>query len=63
MNGKQLAEHSLKLIPDLPVLYTSGYTQDIISQQGILSDDIELIEKPFRAAEFTDKIRALLDRE
>ena len=63
INGRQLAEHSLKIIPDLPILYTSGYTQDIISQQGMLSDDIELVEKPFRATDFTDKIRALLDRE
>ena len=63
MNGRQLAEQSLKIIPDLPILYTSGYTQDIISQQGMLSDYIDLVEKPFRATDFTDKIRALLYRE
>ncbi len=61
INGRQLAEEILKTRPELPVLYTSAYTDDLIAQQGILKDGVELLEKPFSIAELTSKIREMLD--
>jgi DNA-binding response OmpR family regulator len=62
LDGAQLAERVRALHPDLPVLFTSGYTDDIIGRQGILDTGIELVEKPYTITDLTQRIRALLDR-
>jgi CheY-like chemotaxis protein len=36
MNGRQLADQAAKLRPDMPVLFTTGYTQNAIVHNGIL---------------------------
>ena len=61
MNGKDLKEHIKKLIPDLKVLFMSGYTADIIMHQGILEDDVNFIQKPFSVKNFAGKVREVLD--
>ena len=47
MNGKELADELRKSRPKTKVLFVSGYPQEVLSQQGILSSDIRLIQKPF----------------
>jgi hypothetical protein len=44
------------------VLYVSGYTSDIIAHHGMLSDDIELLEKPFTRRELLEEVRRVLDQ-
>ena len=61
MNGKQLADKMGVVFPDIPVLFTSGYTNDIIAQHGILASDIALLEKPYSIASFAARIREMLD--
>ncbi|MBN1697741.1 MAG: PAS domain S-box protein [Spirochaetales bacterium] len=61
MNGKQLFDELKKLIPDLKVLYMSGYSGDIISDQGILDSKTNFIYKPFSINALTHKIRDILD--
>lgn len=36
MNGRQLADAALKLLPDLKVLFTTGYTRNAIVHDGVL---------------------------
>ncbi len=60
-NGKELAERVRAAMPRLPVLFISGYTDDIIAQHGVLRDGVELLEKPFGIGQLAQRIRAMLD--
>ena len=61
MSGKALAEEVLKTRPALKVLYMSGYTDNIIDQHGVLPAGTHCIGKPFSSADFTRKVREVLD--
>jgi CheY-like chemotaxis protein len=51
MNGRQLAERLAASHPSLPVLYLSGYTDEILGPQGVLAPGLDLLHKPFTTAE------------
>ena len=61
MNGRQVAEALRAQLPDLPVLFVSGYTDDIVAQQGIVREGVELLEKPFSPDILGRRIRQILD--
>jgi signal transduction histidine kinase len=61
MNGRQLSEQATKLLPNLKVLYTTGYTANAIIHHGRLDADVELISKPYTYEALGRKIRAVLD--
>ena len=62
MNGKELAEKMVERQSDLKVLYSSGYTSDIIGRHGMLEAGIELLPKPYSLSDLARKVRELLDR-
>ena len=62
MNGRQLADEAAKLAPGLPVLFTSGYTEDAIVHHGRLDPGVQLIAKPFRRRDLAARLRAILAR-
>ncbi|HWR01253.1 MAG TPA: PAS domain S-box protein [Chlorobaculum sp.] len=47
MNGSELSERLLACRPDLKVLFVSGYTDDVITQNTILDSGFNFIQKPF----------------
>jgi PAS domain S-box-containing protein len=61
MNGAALAREAKKRRPNLKVLYTSGYTQNVIAHGGVLDEGIELISKPYSKAELASKVRRALE--
>ncbi|HVH50085.1 MAG TPA: ATP-binding protein [Candidatus Bathyarchaeia archaeon] len=61
MGGKQLAKRLLELRPALRVLYMSGYTDDVINNRGVLSENAPLLPKPFTRAVLLRKVREALD--
>jgi CheY-like chemotaxis protein len=61
MNGRELAEHARRMRPELPVLFTTGYAQDAMFQQGKLEANAELLTKPFNRAQLAARVRHLLD--
>ncbi|WP_083927859.1 PAS domain S-box protein [Desulfobacter curvatus] len=61
MNGKELYEKAVQKYKDLKVLFMSGYTDDIIAHRGVLSDGIQLIQKPFSVNGLAAKVREVLD--
>jgi PAS domain S-box-containing protein len=61
MNGGELAEAVLRMRPELPVLFVSGYTDDIAAQHGIMRESASFLEKPFSTANMARKIRDLID--
>lgn len=60
LNGRDLANRIRALFPDLPVLYMSGYTANIITDRGFLDKDVYLIQKPFSKKELAIKVREVL---
>jgi two-component SAPR family response regulator len=63
MNGWELAEEMKKTWPKIKVIFISGYPRDVLSQQGILSADINLVQKPFEMEELARHVRKLLDEK
>ncbi len=60
LNGRQLADRLAKERRGLKVLYTSGYTADVITLQGTLEPGMEYLPKPFGAAQLSAKVREVL---
>ncbi len=63
MNGRDLARQMKPLLPNLKVLFMSGYTANVTVQHGLLEKGVEFIEKPFAKKDLADKIRSILDRD
>ncbi len=62
MNGRDLAKNLSDLYPDLKCLFMSGYTSDIIAQQGILDEGVQFIQKPFSKNDLAAKVRMILEK-
>ena len=53
----ELARQARLLIPDIAVLFTSGYPQNAIVHGGRLDEGVELLSKPYRRTDLARKIR------
>ena len=60
MNGRQLADAIKMRRPDLPVLFTTGYTRNAIVHGGILDPGVHLLTKPHTIESLALKIDQLL---
>jgi CheY-like chemotaxis protein len=61
MSGKDVYNALKKIKSDVKILYISGYTADILQQQGIENDKVSFISKPFGPYALSKKIREVLD--
>jgi two-component system, cell cycle sensor histidine kinase and response regulator CckA len=62
LSGRELAVRAAASRPDLPVIFTSGYTDDAILRHGVLEDVSHFISKPYTRADLTAKVRDVLAR-
>jgi PAS domain S-box-containing protein len=62
MNGRKLVDMAKDRRPDLPVIYTTGYTRNAIVHNGVLDEGVELIGKPFTLEELAKRVRTVLDK-
>jgi two-component system cell cycle sensor histidine kinase/response regulator CckA len=61
MSGKELVEHLRLLQPEIKVIYMSGYESSILSSSGNkFGSKAVFLQKPFRPAELSEKIREIL---
>lgn len=60
LTSRQLAEKTRGLRPGLPVLFTSGYTQNSIVHGGRLDSGVHLLSKPYTQEALARKIREVL---
>jgi CheY-like chemotaxis protein len=63
MRGEKLAQHLFRILPEMKVLYISGYPNDGIVQSGILAIGVALLEKPFTRDTLTRTIQQVLDKQ
>jgi CheY-like chemotaxis protein len=47
MSGPVLVEHLRETLPDLKVIYMSGYTDDAIAKRGVVESGVNFLQKPF----------------
>ena len=57
-----MAARAKELLPELVILYTSGYTENAIVHGGKLDAGVHLLSKPYQPEQLANKIRTLLDR-
>jgi len=62
VRSRDLAREAQRLRPALPVLFTSGYTEDAIVHDGRLDPGVQLLSKPYARDDLARKIRSLLTR-
>jgi CheY-like chemotaxis protein len=60
MGGRALSEHLLQAIPELKVLFISGYTENAIVHGGVLDPGIHFLQKPFLPSELLRAVQKVL---
>jgi CheY-like chemotaxis protein len=58
MSGRVLADRLRQTHPKLRVVYMSGYTDDALSDHGVLEPGTAFVEKPFTSEALVSKLRA-----
>jgi two-component system cell cycle sensor histidine kinase/response regulator CckA len=61
MGGIVMAEWMQTTYPDLKILFTSGYTDDAITQHDVLETGFRFLSKPYTPETLSRKVRAMLD--
>lgn len=61
-NGKEAYAEIKGIEPRIKTIFMSGYTDDIISKNGILEEGFEFISKPIKPDALIRRIRDVLDR-
>lgn len=61
ISGRSVHKHITDTYPNIPVLFASGYSKDVVHTDFVLNDGINLIQKPFRHADLLQRVRSLLD--
>jgi len=62
INGRQLAERLKAKRPAMRVLFTSGYTRDLIANHGALDPATDYLAKPYTPDELLAKVSAILNQ-
>jgi two-component system, cell cycle sensor histidine kinase and response regulator CckA len=61
-NGREVCDAISKQKPGIKVLFTSGYTRDVILDKGIEDNQVDFISKPLSPPTLLRKVRDLLDK-
>jgi signal transduction histidine kinase len=61
MGGKEMADAVRELYPETRVLFTSGYSDEVIGRHGILRKGVEFVQKPYQSVTLARRVRELLD--
>ncbi len=63
MSGKELVQNLSEIIPNIKILYVSGYTENTIVHHGILEEEVDFLPKPYTISSLAKKVREVLDKE
>ena len=61
MNGPAMAQRIRELRPAIRVLFTSGYTDNVIVHHGVLAEGVEFLPKPYSPESLARRVREVLD--
>jgi CheY-like chemotaxis protein len=60
MNGVVLAERVRERLPDVAILLTTGYNEELLAE-GQRPASADVLGKPYRSSELADRVRAALN--
>jgi two-component system cell cycle sensor histidine kinase/response regulator CckA len=60
MSGRELAAQLAGCHPETAVLYTSGYTEEVIAHHGVLDPGLRFIPKPYTPQALANAVRSAL---
>ena len=63
LTGRDLAEQLLRQNPELKVIYASGYSAELASQDFPLEEGVNFLAKPFTAHKLAQIVRDCLDKK
>ena len=63
MGGRELAEKLTARLPNLRILFTSGYNDNAVVRHGVTEVNVNFIQKPFTFDALARKVRELLDAD
>jgi PAS domain S-box-containing protein len=61
VNGRELAERLLAEDPGLRVLFTSGYSADVVGRDFAISREFKFLQKPYQPQKLAAAVRQCLD--
>lgn len=61
MQSREMARLAQERLPEMAVLFTSGYTENSIVHGGRLDEKVELISKPYTQEELAHRLRLCLE--
>jgi two-component system, cell cycle sensor histidine kinase and response regulator CckA len=62
MGGKELVRRLQAMLPNIRVLFMSGYTEEFMSNRDSLNPEVGFLEKPFMPNALAAKVREVIDR-
>jgi signal transduction histidine kinase/ActR/RegA family two-component response regulator len=64
MSGRELAEKLQQADPTMPAILTSGYSQEMIERESVLSESVKFFSKPYHPTQLAQAVReSLNDRQ
>lgn len=63
MSGPDLAATLWPLLPEMKVLFSSGYTDDAVIRHGLLQEKVTFLPKPYSPLSLVRKVRQVLDKK
>jgi signal transduction histidine kinase len=60
MGGKEMAQALRESHPETKILFTSGYSEDVIGEHGLVRPGMEFLQKPYLAASLARRVREVL---
>jgi two-component system cell cycle sensor histidine kinase/response regulator CckA len=62
MDGFELADQVREGQPDIPVLFITGYGEEVLASRGLDGSKVEILQKPFRMVDLLARVELLLAR-
>jgi DNA-binding LytR/AlgR family response regulator len=61
MSGRELAERFWAERPDLKVIFTSGYSEDVVGEDLVDGQGLNFLQKPYQPDKLAATVRDCLD--
>ena len=61
LNGRELAERLWAERPELKVIFTSGYSAEVVGKEFVIGDDMNYLQKPYHPNTLASVVRDCLD--
>jgi FixJ family two-component response regulator len=61
MNGRELAERLWVEKPDLKVIFTSGYSAEVVGKDFVMRRGMNYLQKPYHPQRLASVVRDCLD--